>query len=150
MRGVIQAGKHLLPFGPLAVGRQAEWSFDAKRVEELRAVAMASGGRELLDLNDAWKSPPTEEFADLRLWLLLAALLVMIAEALITRLGWRLPERAAVRKTPLPQPVPVHARAKQTTPSPPPVPAISKAPEPTPEAPNDQQRKDRFARAKRK
>ena len=150
VRGVIQAGQHLLPFGPLAVGRQAEWSFDAKRVEELRAVAMASGGRELLDLNDAWKSPPAEEFADLRLWLLLAALLVMIAEALITRLGWRLPERAVVRKAPPPQQASVPARAKQPTPSPPPVPAISKAPEPAPEAPNDQQRKDRFARAKRK
>ena len=132
------------------MGRQAEWSFDAKRVEELRSVAMASGGRELLDLNDAWKSPPAEEFADLRLWLLLAALLLMLVEALITRLGWRLPERAMVRKSPPPQPAPVPSRARQASVTSLPQPAISKAPDPAPESNNDQQRKDRFARAKRK
>lgn len=92
VRGVIQAGKHMLPFGPVSVGKDAEWAFDPARVEELRQTASQSGGRELLDLQDAWVSPPAQEFSDIRHWLLIAALVFMLADALVTRMGWQLPE----------------------------------------------------------
>lgn len=92
VRGGIQAGEHVIPFGPLSIGSQAEWSFDPVRQEELRQTSAASGGRELLDFATAWQSPPLASLTDLRGWLLPVILLLMLADALITRLGWTFPE----------------------------------------------------------
>lgn len=92
VRGGIQAGPHVIPFGPLSVGTKAEWSFDPLRQEELRQTAAASGGRELLDLAQAWQSPPVVQYADLRPWLLPLLLVLFLADALVTRLGWTFAE----------------------------------------------------------
>lgn len=94
VRGAVQVGSQALSIGPALVGTSAEWAFDEARVEELRAVSKASGGRELLELSQAWRSPPLERFVDLRGWLLMLALMGMLLDALITRMGWRLPEWA--------------------------------------------------------
>ncbi|NNC90323.1 MAG: VWA domain-containing protein [Akkermansiaceae bacterium] len=91
IRGAVQAGPHAIPFGPLVVGSSAEWSFDPDRLKELREVSRLSGGRELLDLSTAWLRPPATHSTDLRLPLLIAALAIMLFEALITRMGWKLP-----------------------------------------------------------
>ncbi len=91
VRGGIQAGTHVIPFGPRAAGTNAEWTFDPARQEELRQTAAASGGRELLDLAAAWQSPPLPQFRDLRPWILPLLVLLLLAEALITRLGWNFP-----------------------------------------------------------
>ena len=91
VRGGIQAGTHVIPFGPLAAGTQAEWTFDPARQEELRQTAAASGGRELLDLAAAWQSPPLPQFRDLRPWILPLLVLLLLADALTTRLGWSFP-----------------------------------------------------------
>jgi hypothetical protein len=91
VRGGIQAGTQVIPFGPLAAGTNAEWTFDPARQEELRQTAAASGGRELLDLAAAWQSPPLPQFRDLRPWILPLLLLLLLADALITRLGWNFP-----------------------------------------------------------
>ncbi len=142
VRGVIQAGKHTLPFGPVAVGRNAEWAFDAKRLEELRQTSLLSGGRELLDLKSAWKSPPALEWTDLRHGLLVLALVLMLADALVTRLGWKLPRwnaRPKQSSTPTsaaiqaPPSLPT-ARLPSAEPVAPPIPA--------------EHRRARFARAK--
>ncbi len=92
IRGGIQAGPHVIPFGPLSVGTKAEWTFDPARQEELRQTAAASGGRELLDLANAWQSPPIIRFTDLRPWILPLLLLLVLADALATRLGWSIAE----------------------------------------------------------
>ena len=91
VRGGIQAGVHVIPFGPFSVGTKAEWTFDPARQEELRQTAAVSGGRELLDLSSAWQSPPLSQFTDLRPWGLPLLLLLFLADALITRLGWTFP-----------------------------------------------------------
>ncbi|MCS5538872.1 MAG: hypothetical protein NZ804_02670, partial [Roseibacillus sp.] len=91
IRGAVQAGSHALAFGPVVVGSSAEWSFDPERLAELREVSRLSGGRELLDLSQAWIRPPATHATDLRIPLLLLALFVMLLDALITRMGWRLP-----------------------------------------------------------
>ncbi|MFN0130583.1 MAG: VWA domain-containing protein [Verrucomicrobiales bacterium] len=104
VRGVVQAGAHALSFGPLSVGTDAEWAMDGTRLEELRRVAAASGGRELLDLSDAWRRPPQRQFSDVRTWLLVGALLAMLADALVTRTGWRSPKWAVTRRHPSPTP----------------------------------------------
>ncbi len=91
-RGAVQVGPHALTFGPVVVGGSTEWAFDPLRLQELRQLALSSGGGELLDLDQAWRSPPARQFTDIRTGLLILALLLMIAEALATRTGWRMPE----------------------------------------------------------
>ena len=94
VRGAVQIGSQALSFGPAIVGTSTEWAFDEARTEELRQVSLASGGRELLEISQAWRTPRTERFIDLRNELLLLALALMLIEALITRTGWHLPEWA--------------------------------------------------------
>ncbi|MGB6223318.1 VWA domain-containing protein [Haloferula sp.] len=130
IRGAIQVGPHALPFGPITVGSSIEWAFESDRLAELRSVASQTGGRELLDLGDAWLRPPYESEVSLRLWLALALFMLVILEALMTRTGWKLPllgipsfERQAktpkvkVGKASKPAPTPV---VKQATSEPPP------------------------------
>ena len=64
--------------------------------------------RELLKLANAWLRPPADRAHDLRLPLLIAALFLMLVEALITRMGWALPvlSPAAGRKAKAPAPPP--------------------------------------------
>ncbi len=153
VRGVIQAGKHALPFGPVVVGNSAEWAFDPARVEELRLASRLSGGRELVELKDAWKSPQIQQMADLRHWLLVALMVLVLAEALITRMGWTLPEFAMPRRAQvarLPRRVKTQPPALSPATSPSPTvsanaPAVESAvPGPT----EADQRRSRFARAK--
>jgi hypothetical protein len=156
VRGVVQAGPHALSFGPLSVGTEAEWAFDGARLEELRAVSAASGGRELLELPDAWREPPERQFTDVRRWLLLALLLAMLAEALITRTGWRRPRRSGPRRNPAPEAsarraARNHQEQLATAPAPPTPPHLPppNAPGPSPPATDETARQARFARAKK-
>ncbi|MBP7950661.1 MAG: VWA domain-containing protein [Verrucomicrobiales bacterium] len=153
VRGVIQADRQVLPFGPVVVGASAEWAFDPARVEELRQTALLSGGRELLDLKDAWLAPPAQEFADIRHWLLLAALALLLAEALVTRMGWRLPEFGRrLRRNRVP--ISAAAAAGRNQPSTAMVaePRTDASPVVPPHRQDDgaAQRRSRFARAKRR
>lgn len=88
VRGAIQVGKFTVPFGPIMAGSNAEWTFDPERLAELAAVSRASGGVERVDLGSIWKAPRRAEYGDLRPWLLLALLLLFLADALLTRLGF--------------------------------------------------------------
>jgi len=92
LRGAVQLGGTALNFGPTLLGTSTEWAFDETRAEELRQTSISSGGRELLDLSQAWRSPLIPRFVGRQNWLLLAALLVMLIEALVTRTRWRMPE----------------------------------------------------------
>ena len=94
VRGSIQAGRNALPFGPIAVGSSTEWTFEPNRLAELRATSAASGGRELIDLSKAWLRPPANYSSNLRLPLVIAALLLILLDALISRMGWTLPSFA--------------------------------------------------------
>ena len=163
VRGAVQAGKHALTFGPVMAGASAEWAFDEARAEELRAVSAASGGRELLEMSQAWRTVPVVRFTDLGPWLLVALLVLMLAEALVTRTGWRMPELALARwrQKPVMEPASVYLKKLQTaedrrgkpgtggSPSPPLETADSQG---TPAAANvtAEERRQRFARAKRK
>jgi len=91
IRGAVQAGSHALPFGPVAVANSAEWSFDPERLSEFREVARLSGGRELVDLSTAWIRPPSTASTTLRVPLFLLLLAAVLFDALITRMGWRIP-----------------------------------------------------------
>ncbi|MEM1085624.1 MAG: vWA domain-containing protein [Verrucomicrobiota bacterium] len=145
VRGAIQVGPHALPFGPITVGSSIEWAFEPERLTELRAVSALTGGREILNLEDAWMRPPFENEVSLRLWLMLALLVFVVAEALMTRTGWKLPlpglpsfeRQPKVHKPKTP---------KAETPTPP-------QPEPVPEKPAEKpteptERRSRYQRAK--
>lgn len=161
VRGAVQVGESALPFGPVVVGTSTEWAFDGERVAELRATSEISGGRELLDLTEAWKRPEVRDFATIQPWLLAALLLLVIADALVTRTGWRMPELALAGKLFAPKqakksgPAEVvkeaaKAEAEAIAKAQPPVeaPAPAAEPEKSPEESN-QERKSRFNRAKR-
>ncbi|MEZ5299859.1 MAG: vWA domain-containing protein [Verrucomicrobiales bacterium] len=96
VRGAIQLGQNALPFGPVIVGTSTEWAMDRTRAEELRTAAAETGGRELLELSEAWEKPSIRIFAGVRSPLLIALLVLILAEALIARMGWELPTFAAI------------------------------------------------------
>lgn len=155
VRGAVQVGTQALPFGPTLVGTSTEWAFDEARTEELKQVSLASGGRELLELSQAWRSPRTERFVDLRNELLLLALILMLAEALITRTGWHLPVWAFAgwklkgnRPSPSPA-VLAHQKRVHKEATPPPTAA---PPPPEPPSPPEPEinRQSRFDRAKKR
>ena len=90
----MQVGENALPFGPLSVGSSVEWSFEPERLTELRASSNQTNGRELLDISKAWLRPPFIAETSLRLPLGIALVLITLAEALLTRTGWKLPQLA--------------------------------------------------------
>ena len=100
VRGAVQVGENALPFGPLSVGSSVEWAFDPERLTELRAVAHQTGGRELLDIAKAWLRPPFIAETSLRLPLGIALVLLVLAEALFTRTGWKMPQLATLARVP--------------------------------------------------
>ncbi|MEO7100939.1 MAG: VWA domain-containing protein, partial [Luteolibacter sp.] len=94
VRGAVQVGENALPFGPLSVGSSVEWAFEPERLAELRAVSVQTKGRELLDLSKAWLRPPFIAETSLRLPLGIALVVLILAEALLTRTEWKLPQFA--------------------------------------------------------
>ena len=151
-RGAVQIAGAAIPFGPVTVGSGSEWKFDRNRVTELRETARASGGSELLDLSKAWRKPPAPGHESIRHPLLVAALLLFLLEALVTRTGWRLPRvqfaglaktRAKKVKTP-----PSATEAGTKPPVAPTEPATVAPIDPAPPAPVES-RKSRFNRAKK-
>ena len=172
-RGAVSVGESAVPFGPLSVGSDTEWGFDPDRPEELRAAASVSGGGELLELKDAWRRTESRRLAEVRWPLLIALLLVILLDALITRTGWSLPvfegaaaavgkrlsradrkkraaEEAAIRERAALEEKRAKEQAKRRSkPSP-----IAASPDELPVVPKgkktaDEERRSRFKRAKR-
>ncbi|MGI8603549.1 MAG: VWA domain-containing protein [Verrucomicrobiales bacterium] len=155
VRGAVQVGPHALTLGPILVGTSAEWAFEGARLDELKQASASSGGGELLDLERAWRNPPTKQYADIQHWFFVAALLSILIEALVTRAGWRVPVLAlpkfASRRAPrVHRPARDHLRRLQ-----PDVIAPSESSSPPIEdiaSPGNEdaiQRQQRYARAKR-
>jgi hypothetical protein len=146
VRGAVQVGEHALPFGPLSVGSAVEWSFEPERLAELRAVSNQTGGRELLDLSKAWLRPLFIAETRLNLPLGIALVLLILAEALMTRTGWKLPQFAGWRRAP-------GAVKPKKTPKPKPLPVSEPIARPreedaAPVPPEPSERRSRFQRAK--
>jgi hypothetical protein len=137
VRGAVQVGQHSLPFGPLVVGNNPEWTFDPQRVQELKALAQKSGGVERVDLTKAWDAPRREEFRDFRSWLLCVLLVTFLTDALLTRLGIEIPLPRLGRKPAAPA-APISIPAAETK--------AQEAPRPEP---LQDIRRGRFQRAKK-
>ncbi|MFM7182244.1 MAG: VWA domain-containing protein [Verrucomicrobiales bacterium] len=148
VRGAIQAGGHTAGFGPLALGVSAEWAFEPERLEELQAVSRTTGGRELIDLAQAWLKPEVGQRVDLRLPLCIAVMLLLLLDAWQTRWQWTWKKRAVAEGGFDPANLPKAARkAKPVKVKPAPVepPKESAAAEEEAEA---ARRRSRFAKAK--
>lgn len=100
VRGAVQVGEHALAFGPLSVGSAVEWAFEPERLAELRAVSNQTAGRDLLDLTQAWLRPPFIAETALNLPLGISLIALILAEALMTRTGWKLPIFSRWKKSP--------------------------------------------------
>ena len=156
VRGAVQFGGAALSFGPTLLGSSTEWAFDEARTEDLRHTSQASGGRELLNLSQAWRSPKVTRFADLQPQLLLAALALMLIEALVTRTGWQMPgwawtgwrRRRSVKLTDAAQEHRRRLNEMAPAPTTPPTVAAASAEAPAEMLPVDRQ--SRFAKAKRR
>jgi len=72
---------------PVLAGEVAEWARRRAALEELEAVASASGGVERLELSELWYAPRPPSYVDLSFWFLLAALLFLLIDVAWTRLG---------------------------------------------------------------
>lgn len=86
VRGAVRLGNAALPFGPVTVSGLAEWAYDPARVQELRELSQRSGGRERLDLAAIWDAPRPVTARSIRGWLLTVCVLLVLADALLTRL----------------------------------------------------------------
>jgi len=89
LRGAVQVGPYVLPFGPIVAGSNPEWTRDPHRILELEALSQATGGEQRLDLPSIWKSPRATGNTPLRLPVLITLLVIMLVEFLQTRLGWK-------------------------------------------------------------
>jgi hypothetical protein len=88
LRGAVQVGSFVLPFGPLVAGSNPEWTRDKHRLEELKALSQATGGEQRLDLSSIWNAPRSSGTTPLRRTILIILLVVMLFEFLQTRLGF--------------------------------------------------------------
>jgi hypothetical protein len=136
-RGAVRLGASTLPFGPLAAPGGAEWDFARERISELRAISAASGGVERDELASVWRDRVRGSDLELREALLWSFLLVFLFEALVSRVGWRLPEIDFASTAPRAKPAVVAEEA----------PAVMVPAEETETA--GERRRTRFARAKR-
>jgi hypothetical protein len=148
VRGAVQVGEHALAFGPLGVGSSVEWAFEPERLAELRAVSNQTGGRELLDLSHAWLRPPFIAETSLHLPLGIALVILILAEALMTRTDWKLPQFATWRRSPVAA-KPIKAPKVRAKPAPIPEPVVHPQEDsPPPPPPVHSDRSSRFQRAK--
>lgn len=100
VRGSAIVGEYSLPFGPFTAGSGVEWAFDPEKIRELRHLGAVTGGRELLDLAQAWKRPEVDRVSDFRIWIAIALMVCVLTDALVTRAGWPLFQREAKEGAP--------------------------------------------------
>jgi len=91
LRGVVEAAGERWTFGPVAAAVDPEWSVAAETLRTTRDLCAASGGREIVDLRDAWLRPPSIAALELAPWLLALALGIFVVEIGVTRWAGRTP-----------------------------------------------------------
>lgn len=85
-KGAIQMGEITLPFGPIVTNQNEEWLRRSDRLAELDALSLASGGGQIRQLEDLWKTEKVKRYASLRVFMLIALLAVCLADFLCSRI----------------------------------------------------------------
>jgi Mg-chelatase subunit ChlD len=88
LRGAVQVGPYVLPFGPLVAGSNPEWTRDPHRLAELKALSAATGGEQRLDLSSIWRAPRASGTTSLRKITLIILMAVMLLEFFQTRFAF--------------------------------------------------------------
>jgi len=89
VQGVVKAGKFTFPFGPLKVAGNTEWIWQPERIESLRNLSQSTGGRELVDLSQAWNRPKERGGLSLVPYGVVLLLFLIIIEAWETQAGFQ-------------------------------------------------------------
>jgi uncharacterized membrane protein len=85
--GAIQAGDAILPVGPFGMGKNPEWDFQLRKIQDLKNLSERTGGVERLDLGSIWELPRRKELLSLQPYLLTLFLWMFLLEALLERLN---------------------------------------------------------------
>ena len=147
VKGVIKAGIHAFPFGPLKVDGNTEWKFVSQRIQELRTISTQTGGKELIDLSKAWERPETIQLKSLLPYLTILLLISVLIDAFITQTGFtfqkttqKASKQKEIKPVKLPSAKERKAQVTETVPQ----------NEDSPVDPQKQSRAERFAKAKKR
>ncbi len=91
--GAIQLPPYVIPFGPIVAGINPEWTRTPEQINEVKALSAATGGQQRLNLSDIWSAPRPTGTTPLRNQFLIALIVVLLLEFLLTRLGVRWPAK---------------------------------------------------------
>lgn len=87
LRGSVKMGDKTIPFGPIALFTNPEWNMSAAQKEEFKKLVSVTGGRERQNLDEIWKEPRPVSQRHALPYLVWTSLVLLIADALLTRLG---------------------------------------------------------------
>lgn len=149
LRGAIEVGSVRIPWGPVLLPMSAEWELSDERVRELKRVATDSGGRELVDLASVWSSPRALSRFSLVPPLLILLIFLVLTDALLTRLGRKLPSFTIPKLKWRPRTAPT-VSAEIPKPSTEPPVQNDPPPTPAPDSPPTDRVKSRFDKARRR
>lgn len=88
LRGAVQIGEHVLPFGPFTRRRSTEFNFDQEQRRKLLELAKGSGGTELLNFNEVWRPISGRTPRSIEIPLLILLVILALTEVLLTRLNY--------------------------------------------------------------
>lgn len=86
-RGAIRIGDRNIPFGPISMSMDPEWTMTPESKLDFLSMVRQSGGQERIDLTSIMQSPRNISSLDTRNGLIWAFLILMLADALLTRLN---------------------------------------------------------------
>lgn len=86
-RGAIRIGDRSIPFGPLSIAMDPEWTMTPEAKQEFLGMIRQTGGQERIDLASIMDAPRDISSLDIRDWLVWVFLILMLTDALLTRLG---------------------------------------------------------------
>jgi len=86
VRGAVISGETSWRFGPVGNPLNPEWDQSGDRGQAVLELSKHSGGRAIADLRESWRPRPPGAPLPLSRWLLVAALLCFVADALLTRI----------------------------------------------------------------
>ena len=87
VRGAVQVGSAVLPFGPAELSIHPEYDFDPQRITEIKTVSRLSGGQLRTDLTSIWSAVPEGVSREITIELLILLFVLFLLDALLTRLG---------------------------------------------------------------
>ncbi|MCH2156818.1 MAG: VWA domain-containing protein [Opitutales bacterium] len=87
LSGVVAVEDTILPLSPVTASMDAEWARDSRGPKRLAQLSDQTEGHERLRLDEAWQPIQRSQWMELDTPLMIAALVVFLLDALLTRIG---------------------------------------------------------------